>query len=460
MPPCCPRAASRHCCRQYVLQRALALLCVAALLSLSVPNAPLNRLLQTEETERQRLLAENQARLEQSQRFLHAYRTTNTTGRGKSLSSAVLDDSDPTLKATTGEEVSGTDVGVTVLTMKRGGKMKNGDVIPSTHYLTQSVARLLQLLNSTSLARSYRLAVCNVDEQPEALEEAVSLEDMLPVWRRFKSPHTESGTAEVGTWEKYKMDYVYCLRRTLAQRVQYALLVEDDAVAHVQLFEVLEHVMGRVLERPGARPVAYVKLYHPQRVLGYISLEVERLTELVAVALTLGAALTWTSHVLGAWRGLHGMAIWLNQARRLSTGQQAVTETATLPSADTSPPSLSRRQWLWRWLWWAVVVAVLALAVGRANLLELRRVFAQLYQVTPTPSCCTPAVLYTQRGAGLLTDFFSNVTCTAQRSIDMRMDDFRQRTGERGLLVQPSLFQHIGLVSTLRDREVNPLIIP
>ena len=34
-----------------------------------------------------------------------------------------------------------------------------------------------------------------------------------------------------------------------------------------------------------------------------------------------------------------------------------------------------------RWLGWSVVVAVLALAIGRTNLLELRRFSPQLYQV-------------------------------------------------------------------------------
>ena len=106
-----------------------------------------------------------------------------------------------------------------------------------------------------------------------------------------------------------------------------------------------------------------------------------------------------------------------------------------------------------------MAVAVLAVAAGRVNLLELRRLSRQLYQVTPAPSCCTPAVLYTRPGAARLARFLLNVTCTAGRSWDLRLDDFRQRSGQRGLLVQPSLFTHIGTVSSLRRQEVSPFLV-
>jgi hypothetical protein len=43
------------------------------------------------------------------------------------------------------------------------------------------------------------------------------------------------------------------------------------------------------------------------------------------------------------------------------------------------------------------------------------------------------------------------------------MDEWREgvvrREGGRGLIVQPNLFSHIGLLSSLRTREVNPLIV-
>lgn len=320
-----------------------------------------------------------------------------------------------------------------------------------TQYLTQSVAVLLQLLNDSSLRRSYSLHVCNVDDRPELFAEAQELEGLLPSFRRYGKGRPKPPKV---VWEKLKADYVYCLQQTLARGARYALLVEDDAVAHAQLFRVLEHVLERVVEKKkkeegagegeeregpasqdSGRPVAYLKLYHPQRLLGYVSLEVERLTELVALSLTLGALLTLLTR---CQRARHGRGWSGGGGDREAGGRR-------------SPLLLA-------WAGWAVVVAVLALAAGRTNLLELRRLSPQLYQVTPTPSCCTPAMLWTRHGALGVSRYLLNVTCTALRSTDIRMDEFRETSGARGLLVQPNLFSHIGLLSTLRTKEVSPLI--
>ena len=436
------RAPLAALCRRYQLwRRGLALLSLALFISLVVPDAPISRLLLSEDTERHRLLSENEQRLQRSQRFLERYRASGPPER------VVTRDDD--------SSDSAAEVGVTVLTMARGRRMAKGAAAAAsyrTQYLTQSVAVLLQLLNDSSLRRSYSLQVCNVDDRPELFAEAQELEGLLPSFRRYGEGRPKPPKV---VWEKLKADYVYCLQQTLARGARYALLVEDDAVAHAQLFRVLEHVLDRVVEKKkkkeeegdgeeregpasqdSGRPVAYLKLYHPQRLLGYVSLEVERLTELVALSLTLGALLTLLTR---CQRARHGRG-WSGGGGDREAGG-------------------SRSPLLLAWAGWAVVVAMLALAAGRTNLLELRRLSPQLYQVTPTPSCCIPAVLWTRHGALGVSRYLLNVTCTALRSTDIRMDEFRETTGARGLLVQPNLFSHIGLLSTLRTKEVSPLIV-
>ena len=436
------RAPLAGLCRRYQLwRRGLALLSLALFISLVLPDAPISRLLLSEDTERHRLLSENEQRLQSSQRFLQRYRASGPPER------VVTRDDD--------SSDSAAEVGITVLTMARGRRMAKGAAAAAsyrTQYLTQSVAVLLQLLNDSSLRRSYSLHICNVDDRPELFAEAQELEGLLPSFRHYGEGRPKPPKV---VWEKLKADYVYCLQQTLARGVRYALLVEDDAVAHAQLFRVLEHVLDRVVEKKkeeegagegeegagpasqdSGRPVAYLKLYHPQRLLGYVSLEVERLTELVALSLTLGALLTLLTR---CQRARH---------RRGWSGGGGDREAG----GRRSPLLLA-------WAGWAVVVAVLALAAGRTNLLELRRLSPQLYQVTPTPSCCTPALLWTRHGALGVSRYLLNVTCTALRSTDIRMDEFRETSGARGLLVQPNLFSHIGLLSTLRTKEVSPLIM-
>ncbi|KAK7465946.1 hypothetical protein BaRGS_00037484 [Batillaria attramentaria] len=398
-----------------VAARVLVLLFTACLISLLLDDAPLSRLLlASEDAERHRLLAENEERIQHSESFLNDYRASLTSARPARPVGA-----DPQAE-----------VGVTLLTMARGRRMSQR-VKHRTQYLTQSLARLLQLLNDTSLTRSYRLSVCDVDDQPEEFVEARHLESLsvVPFFKRYVqnvTRMTAEKTMSQGIWEKLKHDYVYCLQQTMSLGVRYALLVEDDAVAHEQLLHVLEHVLTAVLDAPGAKPVNYVKLYHPKRLLGYVSLEAERLPELLALGVTAGTL---------------GTMITLALSTRRRTGRLQ-------PKVRTL------------WAWWVVTIVVFALAVGRSELLELRRLSPHLYQVTPAPSCCNQAMLYTQRGARQLSERLLNVTCKAGKSKDIWLYEFRNVGNARSLLVQPNLFTHIGQISTLRTKEVSSLIVP
>nr|KAG5687654.1 hypothetical protein BaRGS_027546 [Batillaria attramentaria] len=280
-----------------VAARVLVLLFTACLISLLLDDAPLSRLLlASEDAERHRLLAENEERIQHSESFLNDYSASLTSARPARPVGA-----DPQAE-----------VGVTLLTMARGRRMSQR-VKHRTQYLTQSLARLLQLLNDTSLTRSYRLSVCDVDDQPEEFVEARHLESLSVVsfFKRYVqnvTRMTAEQTMSQGIWEKLKHDYVYCLQQTMSLGVRYALLVEDDAVAHEQLLHVLEHV---------------------------------------------------------------------------------------------------------------------------------------LTAVTPAPSCCNQAMLYTQRGARQLSERLLNVTCKAGKSKDIWLYEFRNVGNARSLLVQPNLFTHI-----------------
>ena len=66
---------------------------------------------------------------------------------------------------------------------------------------------------------------------------------------------------------------------------RYALLLEDDAVPNEHFFDILEHVINGHLKNDMVRDgrtkpdetVLYVKLYHPEWLLGYLQLEPDRL---------------------------------------------------------------------------------------------------------------------------------------------------------------------------------------
>lgn len=472
----CAKFLAGRACRPTV-RRGLIILLTACVISLLLHDSPISRyVLATEAGEKQRLLVENEERIQRSELFLQNYRASLQAQKPARHLGAD----------------SAAEVGVTVLTMSRGRRMSR-QVTYRTQYLTQSLARLLHLLNDTSLTRSYRLSVCDVDDKPDLFTEAIGYENMVPFFKPFGDPSAKPHQADT-VWEKLKHDYVYCLQQTMSLGVRYALLVEDDAIAHAQLFPVLEHVLGTVMKAAEAHGphVTYVKLFHPKRLLGYISLEVERLTELVALALVLGAVLA-----LSCSRSSRHLTPPVHASNGAKTRERGDTNAASKPLCMQPPAACTKiwmqrlcrpaaactrrmalfcrvctrrdgnhdaestytRQLLLSWAGWATLVALVALILGRVSLLELRRLSPQLYQVTPAPSCCTPAMLFTELGAEQIGSYLLNVTCTSIKSTDYWIEEFRRASADRALLVQPNLFKHIGMVSSLRTKEVNPLLV-
>ena len=166
----CATRLAAFCRRHQLKRRGLLLLSLAAVLSLLLPDAPLSHHFLSEDSARQRLLSENEQRLQRSQRFLERYRAS--VGGQPGLQPQPQPQPQPRSYPATRNDSPAAEVGVTVLTMARGRRMAKGVVAYRTQYLTQSVAGLLQLLNDTSLRRSYSLHICNVDDRPELFAEA------------------------------------------------------------------------------------------------------------------------------------------------------------------------------------------------------------------------------------------------------------------------------------------------
>ena len=305
------------------------------------------------------------------------------------------------------------DVAITVITVSRN-RNKFDSYTP--RYLTQVSYQLLNILlhhqRQSYMTYSYTVSLCNVDSHPESYHEAANLSQWF---RTFKRPEPLSDHWNI--FEREKQDYAFCLNASLGLGSRYVLLMEDDALPHPDLVPVMERLIGGWV----GQGTAYVKMYHPERVLGFINLEWERLPELVSVGLVLGTMLS-------------RLYILLQPTCR----------------------SYSYRMWAVCVLYWVLV----ALAVGRPAILELRRYFApHLYSIVPTPTCCTPAILYPQDVARDLVNYFSNVICDATFAKDMALSTFTHGRGKKGYLVSPNLFQHIGMYSSLRSEVLDPHII-
>lgn len=307
------------------------------------------------------------------------------------------------------------DVGISIITVSRK-RNKSDEYEPK--YLTQVVANFLQQLEKyQNFKLTYQLYVCNVDEEPSTFLEASYVSKIVPSFNRFPNTSKFESKSTNLVLEKEKQDYIYCGEQTLLQNVSYVFLVEDDALPRTDLLIVLDYLLTKNKETMNA---TYIKFYHPERLLGYISFEFERIPELIGISLMMSALFVTLYLKIRPNSNIHLCVLW----------------TASL-----------------------VYFVLFFLAIGRQNLIELRRISKYLYQITPAPSCCTPANLYPRHGMQHVIKYLKNVTCYLKFGKDTAIDKFRKESKLTALMVQPNLFQHIGMYSSLRENVLNPFIV-
>lgn len=376
-----------------------------------------------ETSEKERLIRENKARYNYSMDILKRFG-----------SSAIEKDHEPMMNFRKALSMKRTAV-LTNFTERESGAYTNGIAISiittarnrqmqdnyKPYYLIQTVAYFLRLIHENDLKFPVYLSICNVDTHPSSHIDLQQLPKWLPVFQRFESDVNNYFSYD-DLLNKEKEDYVFCLEKTMEQNLSYSLVVEDDALPHSDLISVLttKFVQNNFRDLKHSSDILFVKLYHPERLLGYISFEWERIPELLSLALLLTLLLI---HVYSKWR--------------------TVDKTS--------------RKVLYLLLF--IYTASLLLAIGRQNLLPFRRISKYLYEMTPAPSCCTPAMLYPRAGGKVVLEYLRTIRCKRGFGKDMALDKLVRERGHTTRFIQPNLFQHIGLFSAIRAGFINPFLV-
>ena len=336
----------------------------------------------------------NELRFKQAARYLKALdaNTTRRFYRGLQQQAAV-------------------DLTVAVVTVKRTGGQH------SLGYLTQVVTELDKIFKADVSFKKI-MFICNTFAGPGRHEEAEDLARYFPVDTRFPSGNIEHAIGDI--FEKEKRDYVYCLQKALQYPTNHVLIIEDDAVPNRDLFDVLKHVLENSVEkihRAGEMVLqhwAYVKLFYPDRWLGYRRdfLQVVEVLSIGVVGGSLGllaAVLLFPRHYLSRLR---------KKYRCFAQG--------------------------------AAYCILVALAIGRQNVHAVQRLSKSLYSIGPAPDCCSPAILYNAEAAIEFASHLAVTTCNSRLSLDMAMSEFAHAQQFTTLLMQPNLVSHVGLISTLK----------
>ena len=293
-------------------------------------------------------------------------------------------------------------------------------------YLTQTAIRLHELNKAFEESQlisqnktTFDIRICNVDSHVRTFVEANNLSSVFQQFVRFP---TKDHFSFVHTLEKEKQDYLFCLNESLKLHPSHVMIVEDDAFPLQNLFPVVDHVLRQRVDTSHLKyqRLAFVKLFHPERLLKYTMPDEWLVLELVGFGLLFGSIAF--------------------QLQRLLV-----------------PTSAARER---HWISWIVYFIGLCFAIGHPNVVQFRSIFAPyLYALRPSPSCCTPALLFPADEARKIVQFMSTKQCSNNYAKDSVLDEYVRDSNATALYVEPNLFQHIGQLSALRSQYVDPLLV-
>lgn len=322
-------------------------------------------------------------------------------------------------------------IALTVVTVSRN-RHQTDNYKPQ--YLTQVMARILRLLEnseSNGLYHKVKVTVCNVDPDVRSYWEAQELMKLVEVVNRFST----LSLPLIDLVEKEKQDYVFCLNTSLSFDPDYVLLIEDDALPHDDFFVILERMLHDYIEHKSQRgesilnkeDITYVKLYHPDKILGYFDGELEyRLPELLSIGLLVGSLLT----------GIYRMVCCIQR-------------------------QLPVKSVLKLWVIFSMYTICICVTVGRQHMiLELRHALGSYgYVLTSAPECCTPAMLFPKAGAQRVVNLLHPIKCHLRFGKDLALEQLRRQHHLKAYLLQPNLVSHIGMFSLLSHNLVDSFVL-
>jgi len=150
----------------------------------------------------------------------------------------------------------------------------------------------------------------------------------------------------------------------------------------------------------------------------YVSLETERLPQLVAAAVVLGSCL----YLVVSW---------------------CVSRTTDRSLTLKRVP----------WIYCCIYCGLIVLCVGRVHIQSWPKLFAPYaHYLVSDKFCCTQAILYTAQTARDLAAYLESVSCNET----YHKDDALWNFSTPGHLMQPNLFEHVGIWSAVRRGFVDP----
>ena len=413
------------------------------------------------------LVEENKRRTEDAKAFVADFVENWDSKPFDSFSSDILDSNKKPEIETYTDPVR---ILIAILTARREIFVDNDLAEYESNYLTQNVAEFWRLgvarLEKSSNVE-YRMIVCSATSvtQHETEEERD--------WRRFldlfKAPDYVSDNPSLNLdydrmawiYEKEKRDYVNCLRQAAldSPSAGYILIVEDDAIPRPEALHVIERLVtgnwfeerSRSEQFPGVDSKTYFKLF--QSVRRGANFDLDSLFVSTAYSVVFGSIVFVVVQTFPPSFGLNYK--WFKRSSVIkatgSTMRQASLRRST-------------------WLKCSVYALGVVLVLGQSTVEGWRAVVTAwtgwpLHHITSDVECCTQAILFSRDAATDVAAFMDTIHCNESFHKSDALWTYQTTSIEsdvesaRGYLIQPNLFNHIGLFSSIKHKLKDPQTI-
>lgn len=306
----------------------------------------------------------------------------------------------------------------------------------SSGYLVQTGSAVDSIIKSDTYFRDTVLFICNVDSDPRRHSDAVFVSRYIPFVEKYGGNslgrtytihdlnNFTSIHAEYARRREFE-DYVYCMNVSKSFHSKYVLMLEDDVIPYENVLKVIHYTITQYDLRHSSREEIDInkgrqfalKLFYPLRWQGY-ALELDRIIELVSISVVGGG-------ILLAFVSLYTLK--------------------------------SEHSYFFKLFYFTVGTMLTMLSVsliGRPNIMSLRRISPQLFKFSTMHGCCTQAVFYSTE---MMFNLMQYLMTHSDMHKDLAISHYIRHNQIPGYSLEPNLFRHIGMYSSLNDAYKPPV---
>ncbi|GFO14269.1 transmembrane protein 246-like [Plakobranchus ocellatus] len=317
-------------------------------------------------------------------------------------------------------------------------------------YLIHTLALVDKVMKESTYFENSVPFVCNVDLNPQEHSDAVGLYTYLPYTERYgnnslNAPSLTFPDSQVQfkTWKDHKskynketVDYSFCLMTAALLKPKYVILLEDDTVPHSDFPVILEHLIESRLKYHSK--YAYLKLYFPPKWQGF-ALELSTVIDLVLWGFITTSTVYLCLVTICKCRPPFSYEIFV-----INFSNHCLS----LPCKINIP--LSGKAFIFFY----IICIFTIWLIGRQNIEALRRHWRYFYRLERAEGCCTQAQMYPSEIVDALSRYLLSVVGSTHT--DLAISDFAAEEGLPTWQVEPNLFFHHGLHTTLNAKQKHP----